>query len=205
MPVRHRDQWTAFASGRGIASGTRAEVARAVKEYMDGRESEAVLVFDDANSELIELDLRGSVEDVVQRYAATCDGDWDGESRPIAGPQRGPGRPKLGVVGREVTLLPRHWAWLNAQRGGASVTLRRLVEQARRETAAADQVREGQDATYRFMLATVGNEPGFEEATRALYSGNADRFHAEAARWPDDLREHASRLAQPVFVAESSS
>jgi hypothetical protein len=115
---------------------------------------------------------------------------------------RGRGRPKLGVVSKEVTLLPRHWAWLGTQRGGASATLRRLVDEARRRNEGRDQVRRSQDATYRFMNAMVGDAPGFEEALRALYAGDAARFDQESAPWAPDVREHARRLASAAFAAD---
>ena len=199
---------TAFEGHRRIASGTRAEVARAAARALQACEPGSVLVFDD-RGQLVELDLRGSLADVERRYPTTTSASGCGDPTPEATeidekPRRGPGRPKLGVVGKEVTLLPRHWAWLGAQRGGASVTLRKLVEQARRETAQADQTRQAQDRTYRFMLAMVGDAPGFEEATRALYAGDEARFHAEAAGWPGDLRDHVARMADGAFSVPSS-
>ena len=109
------------------------------------------------------------------------------------------GRPKLGVVAREVTLLPRHWDWLNGQPGGASVTLRKLVEEARRRSSATDQAREGQEAAYRFMSAIAGDLPGFEEATRALWRRDAARFEHETDAWPKDVRDHARALAARAF------
>jgi hypothetical protein len=103
------------------------------------------------------------------------------------------------VVSKEVTLLPRHWAWLAAQRGGASATLRRLVDRARRQGAAEDRVCTAQDATYRFLSALAGDLPGFEEAIRALYRSDGAAFEKRSAAWPDDLRDYALRLAGPVF------
>jgi len=201
---------TAFAGARRLASGSQARVAALVKEALDACQDEAVLVFDDLTGSQVELDLRGTLHEVVVRYTpleVELGGSPEAlaESQAAQAPRRGPGRPKLGVVGKEVTLLPRHWAWLGAQRGGASVTLRKLVEQARRETAQADQTRQAQDRTYRFMLAMVGDEAGFEEATRALYSGDEARFDAEAAGWPEDLRDHACSLACGAFAAPSPS
>jgi hypothetical protein len=114
---------------------------------------------------------------------------------------RGPGRPKLGVVAREVTLLPRHWEWLATQPGGASITLRRLVEHAKRASTGKDRVRRSQSAAYRFMSAMAGDEPGFEEATRALFAGNLDRFNTLVEGWPRDVRDHARRLATGAFTA----
>jgi len=117
----------------------------------------------------------------------------------VEGP-RGPGRPKLGVVAREVTLLPRHWDWLNAQPGGASVALRKLVETARRVNEDKDRVRQAQEAAYRFISTMAGNEPGFEEAARALFAGDERRFDEMTASWPIDVRSHARRLAAVAFA-----
>jgi len=107
----------------------------------------------------------------------------------------GPGRPKLGVVAREVTLLPRHWQWLSSQPEGASVVLRKLVEEARRANAGKDGVRRSQEAASRFMSVMAGDAPGFEEAARALFAGDAERFDQRVEGWPADLRDHAGTLA----------
>ncbi len=112
---------------------------------------------------------------------------------------RGPGRPRLGVVAREVTLLPRHWDWLSSQPGGASVALRKLVEQARRRNEGKDRLRRSQEAAYRFMSALAGNLPGFEEATRAFFAGDQERFDDQTESWPVDVRDHARRLASAVL------
>ena len=122
---------TAFEGDRCIASGTLPDVARAAKEVVDRGERGPVLVFDGTTSQPIELDLRGTIEDVLQRIAPSDPSQEEGTASATA-TRRGPGRPRFGVVSREVTLLPRHWAWLAAQRGGASASLRRLVDQARR-------------------------------------------------------------------------
>ena len=137
----------------------------------------------------MEIDFRGTVDDVVGRLVEV---------------PRGPGRPRLGVVAREVTLLPRHWEWLNGQPGGASSALRRLVDEARRTSATRDRVRRAQEAAYRFMVAMAGNEPGFEESTRALFGGNRPRFNELIEAWPADVREHARVLADRVFNGSSS-
>ena len=180
---------TAFGGARCIAAGELAEVALEAKTVAD--KGEPVLIFDDATSEAIEVDFRGTAEDVLQRLARA------GSLQATAAPEtpRGPGRPKLGVVSREVTLLPRHWDWLNAQPGGASVALRKLVEDARRANAGKDRVRQSQEAAYRFMSAMAGNRPGFEEATRALFAGERERFDQLVEDWPRDIRDHARKLA----------
>ena len=114
---------------------------------------------------------------------------------------RGPGRPKLGVTAREVTLLPRHWEWLAAQPGGASVALRKLVEAAMRDPKAERIV--ARDAAYRFASAMGGDEAGFEEAMRALYAGKRKKFHRQLETWPPDVREHLEKMAAAVFSDEA--
>jgi uncharacterized protein len=185
--------YVAFNGTSRIASGDLTEVAAAVKACVDAGDDprRPVLVFDAATSEPVELDLRGSVEDVLARLAAP----------PAVAAPRAPGRPRLGVVAREVTLLPRHWEWLAAQPGGASVTLRKLVERARRGGSGAERRRLAQDASYRFMNVMAGNEPGFEEALRALYAGDAERFATHIELWPADVAAHARTLADAAFLS----
>jgi hypothetical protein len=112
---------------------------------------------------------------------------------PAASVPRGRGRPRLGVVAREVTLLPRHWDWLATQSGGASVVLRRLVEQARHSDK--DDTRQRHERAYHFMLALAGDLPGFEEAIRALFANDRPRIGELVDAWPVDVRAHALRLA----------
>ena len=158
-----------------------------------------MLIFADLTGEQIELDFRGTAEDVVNRLQDPGKREEalvsPGEGRDSP---RGPGRPRLGVVAREVTLLPRHWSWLNEQPGGASVALRKLVEEARRSNVAKDRVRRAQERTYRFMTAVAGNLPGFEEATRALFAWDLDRFKVLIESWPRDIRLHLFKLAQEL-------
>jgi hypothetical protein len=186
---------TAFKGPRCIAAGELADVALKAKTAVD--KGEQVLIFDDTTSESIEVDFRGSAEDVLRRLAQT-----EGNQATPDGP-RGPGRPKLGVVAREITLLPRHWDWLNAQPGGASVALRKLVEEARRANGGKDRVRQSQEAAYRFMSIMAGNRPGFEEAMRALFAGHRDRFDQLIAPWPKDVRHHARKLAADALDAQA--
>ena len=181
----------AFNGRTLVASGAVRDVARAAKELVDGDEKATLLVFDARTSEPVELDLRGTVDDVLSRLPHPEPG--------AATPPRTPGRPRLGVVAREVTLLPRHWEWLAAQPGGASVTLRRLVEAARRAGAGEDRRREARDAAYRFMNAIAGDEEGFEESCRALFAGNRDLFESLTASWPAGVRDHARELAGRSF------
>ena len=165
---------------------------------MDGAETGPVLIFDDATGRLVELDLRGTSEEVAALLASGRP-DFSASKGAAAPSRRGPGRPKLGVVSKEVTLLPRHWAWLGAQRGSASATLRRLVDEARRTNEQRGQIRHAQDTTYRFMTAMVGDQPGFEEAIRALYACDRARFESESEGWPPDLKDHSRKLAAEAF------
>jgi len=200
-------RYLAFSGHELIADGTLAQVAIAAKNSAERLSAEAplggaVLVFDAETSEPVELDLRGTIDDVVARYEPERLPEPtppDPEARPA--PTRSPGRPKLGVVSREVTLLPRHWEWLASQPGGASVTLRRLVETARRQGSASDRQRRACDSAYRFMVAIAGDEPGFEEAARALWADDAERFATLTAAWPEDVRAHADELASTAFTA----
>ena len=105
-------------------------------------------------------------------------------------------------MAREVTLLPRHWDWLASQPGGASVALRRLVDEARHANPVADRVRQAREATYRFMTAIAGNQPGYEEAIRALFAGDGARYHGLIAGWPLDVRYYASLLSLDAFEEE---
>jgi len=178
--------FTAFEGERRLASGSLAEVALAVKR-VEGRTSAPIAVFSDSTGRAVDLDLRGSDEDVVARLAETL--------APAAETPRGRGRPRLGVVAREVTLLPRHWEWLNAQPGGASVALRKLVEEARRANGDRDRQRAARDAAYHFMSAMAGNLPNFEEASRALFADDRTRFVSQIAGWPADIRDHVVKLA----------
>jgi hypothetical protein len=176
--------FTAFSGFRRVAAGTRAEVLAQLRQRADAG---SVLLFDDATGAQLDLDMR---ED------AACAGPETHDEAP-----RGVGRPKLGVVAREVTLLPRHWDWLGRQPGGASVALRRLVDEARRVHADRDTVRGAREAAYRFMTAIAGDLPGFEEATRALFAGERERFDGLVQAWPDDIRAHLQRLCAAGWSA----
>lgn len=184
--------FTAFAGQRRLATGSAGDVALAVKRF-EGRPDQPVLIFDDATGRAVDFDLRGEDREILARLAAPSPLQ-DDEAAVPAGP-RGRGRPKLGVVAREVTLLPRHWEWLNAQAGGASVALRKLVEEARRATGERDRERQARDAAYHFMSAMAGDFAHFEEASRALFAGDRRRFIALIADWPADIRDHIVGLA----------
>lgn len=210
---------TAFEGHRCIATGALHEVAETAKaaadRWNDSPSPLPVLVFNDATSEVIELDWRGTLPEFQTRFAQraqACDAALapqppleDAETMPPESPDmaRGRGRPKLGVVAREVTLLPRHWEWLGSQSGGASVALRKLVDAARRASENTDRMRQAGAAGYRFMSTMAGHEPGFEEASRALFAGDQAGFAARIAAWPVDVQAHLKKILAHAFpVAE---
>ncbi|MDE2085733.1 MAG: DUF2239 family protein [Xanthomonadaceae bacterium] len=186
---------TAFDGHALIASGALTEVALAVKRLLDRHPARMPLIFDDATGQPVEVDLRGSADEVLARLQPAAVGDAP----------RGAGRPRLGVVAREVTLLPRHWYWLNSQPGGASVTLRKLVEEARRNVSAKDRARIAGEAADRFMRTVAGDLAGYEEASRALWRGDRDAFNRHTRGWPKDVRDHARRLAAIARDAQAEA
>ena len=188
----------AFEGDRRIASGDLREVARAAKQMLDRRNDASILIFDGSTSDPVDLDFRGTVDDVLARLPEIA-GVREPLTKPRRPPPRGPGRPKLGVVAREITLLPRHWEWLAQQPGGASVAIRKLVEEARRSGEDKDRIREAQEAAYRFMSAMAGNQPHYEEAIRALFADDPGGFEKLIAGWPADVRDHAATLAERAF------
>ncbi len=193
--------YIAFEGDRCIASGDLHDVARAAKQKLDRRKDTSILVFDGRNSGPVEIDLRGSLDDVLARLPDIADARAADDDAASPAP-RGPGRPKLGVVAREVTLLPRHWEWLARQSGGASVALRKLVDAARRTGEDGDRVREAQEAAYRFMSVMAGNRPHYEGAVRALFAGDCRGFEKLIAEWPVDVRDHTAKLAERAFDRE---
>jgi uncharacterized protein len=191
-------QVIAFDGDRRIAQGDLQTVAQKAKAHIDQRESAQVLVFDLETSRLVEIDFRGTGADVVQRLRAATHAQPEATPPQTSSP-RGPGRPKLGVVAREVTLLPRHWDWLSQQPGGASVVLRKLVDDARKSGSNKDRLRQTQEVAYRFMSAMAGNYPHYEDALRALYANDQPHFVTMITQWPADVREHTMRLAGSAF------
>jgi len=183
VPSEHDNPgYTAFAGHRIVASGPLRETLTGVFAYAKGGR-EPVQVFEDETGQAVDFDLRGSLDEVLDRA--------------LPQPKRtGPGRPKLGVVSREVSLLPRHWEWLERQGPGVSAALRRVVDEARRREPDHARARRARDAAARFMWSIAGNMPGFEEASRALYAGDDKKLQGLVEAWPPDVRAHALRLAR---------
>ena len=189
--------YTAFVGPRRVASGPLSEVAVALVGAADRATAPAPLVFSDATGAQVELDLRGGAEGVRVRYQPGP--DMSLQAQQADAPPRGRGRPRMGVVAREVTLLPEHWDWLASQPGGASVVLRKLVHQAMRAGAGRERMRRAQERSYKVMVALAGDRPGFEEAARALFAVDLDRLRSLVDKWPRDIREHVLQLADPEY------
>jgi len=203
MAVHAETVCSAFEGFRLIASGKLAQVVAKTKKVIDRGERAPILIFDNATGEQVEVDFRGSVSDVLKTLAEPTNDDDLEEGLMDAPPaaSSGPGRPRLGVVAHEVTLLPQHWVWLRRQPGGASVALRKLVSEARCANEGKDRLRAAQEASYRFMSAIAGNLKGFEEVTRALFAGDAARFCELTEGWSRDIRDHARKMAAMAFSA----
>ena len=193
-------QLTAFAGQRKVAAGTLHGVAQSLKALVLREPEAQILIFDDASGSQVDLNLRGSLEEVLQRLpkprAAAAAQVPDAPDATAAAPVRTAGRPRPGVVAGEITLLPRHWDWLSTQPGGPSVALRKLVEYAQRGSKAQDAQRQAREAAYKFMSALAGDAPGFEEASRALFAGRQAAFAACVQDWPADVRTHVLQLAE---------
>ena len=183
--------YTAFAGQNRIAAGDLPTLLVQTKQHIDAHGDEALLIFEDATGRQVEFDFRGSPDEVLERHGAVKR-------------RTGPGRPKLGVTAREVTLLPRQWEWLEQQPKGISATLRRLVDDARKREPNSERARRLRDAAGKFMWAMAGNLPDFEEASRALYANDFARLQTIIQDWPTDIRDHALRLLEPCLELEKA-
>ena len=209
MPDSAKPSYTSFNGHQRIAFGSLKVNALAVKHALATGVPHPLLTFCDQTGQVVDIDMRGSDAEILARLppdeyqlqaseSALTDSADPGEPR-------GRGRPKLGVVAREVTLLPRHWDWLAAQRGGASVTLRKLVEEARRANVDRDRQRQTNERAYHFMSTMAGDMAGFEEASRALFANDAAKFRQQTEAWPVDVRDYLRYLAHPLPLAEVPS
>lgn len=183
--------YTSFAGARLIASADLKTMLLRTKEYLDRGGNEPVLIFEDWTGRQVDFDFRGTPDEVLGRVEALR-------------PRTGPGRPKLGVVAREVTLLPRHWEWLEQQPNGISAALRRLVDEARKREPGQQRARLVREAASKVMWALAGNLPGFEEASRALFARDPERFEQIIRSWPEDIRDHLLRMVQESVRLEEA-
>ncbi len=194
--------YTVFAHDHHLGTGSLNVMLLETKAFLDTHESASVLIFEDQSGKQIDFDFRGTPDDVLARLAFH---PLFASSPVQAPPQCGPGRPRLGVVCREVSMLPRHWEWLERQPGGSSAALRRLVDEARKREPKNEDIAALRDAAGRFMMVMAGNLPNFEEVTRALYSGNYDQTKPLMQEWPNDIREHSLHLVARCAQAEGQS
>ena len=162
-----------------------------VKQYLDSND-ERVLIFEDDSGRQVDFNFSGSLDDVLERERASST-------------RNRPGRPKLGVVGREVSLLPRHWEWLEEQPNGISAAIRRLVDEARKREPGAQRARRLRDAISRFLWAMAGDFPNFEEAARALHAGDDARVAELTRDWPADVRAHVLRMVERATAMAAGS
>lgn len=174
---------TAFRRQQQIAHGTLSELLQQIQSA--NIKNETVFIFNDRSGKRLDIHANGDVASVLAVYPELAE--------PSAIKSRG--RPKLGVAAKEVTLLPRHWAWLATQPGGASATLRRLIDQARKTGEAADNKRQRHDRAYHFMYEIAGDLPDYEASLRALFADDEAAFTACIGSWPQDIRQYALRLA----------
>lgn len=199
MPASRLPPFSCFDGHRLVASGTPEVAALALKQLRADNAAGPLLVFDNASGRTRDFDTRGSDAELLARvteaFPAAVEAEADATAEEAPATPRGRGRPKLGVVAREVTLLPRHWAWLAEQPGGASVVLRRLVEAASRAGADKDRQRRHSERAYHFLQTIAGDLPGFEEAIRVLFAHDRAGLEAALRSWPEDVRDHALRLA----------
>ncbi len=210
-PSPHNSVYTAFSQGRRVAHGRYDDIARALAAAVAATPADVPapwLVFDDATG--APIDTPPLPQDAARLKAARA-GRAAKPSAPApanadegASTPRAAGRPRLGVVAREVTLLPRHWEWLSVQPGGASAALRRLIDKARKDNKSADSRRAASERSYKFMSAIAGHQPQFEEAARALFAGDAVRFAGHVADWPPDVRTYLMQLAEAAFLADEA-
>lgn len=178
--------FTAFLGDAQIAAGPLEQLLPPVKSKFDKPDCPLILIFDNATGKQVDFELRGSLEGVLAGAIPPKE-------------KTGPGRPKLGVVAREISLLPRHWEWLEQHPSGASAAIRRLIDDARKKEPSREKTRGAKEATGRVLTALAGDRPGYEEAARALYAGNAERFKQEIKGWPKDVRAYATLLAKDAF------
>jgi len=204
--MSENQELVAFQGENRIARGSKLDIALALAALPqdDARldaEQQQLLVFEVKSGAPLDVDYQGSEEEIRARYSDIAQAI---DIEPVDEKPRGRGRPKLGVVGKEVTLLPRHWEWLSRQPGGASVVLRKLVEKARKQEEPTDAARAAQSAIYNFMYGVGGNLGGFEEATRALYSGDRRRFEFEIELWPEDFKSYIAEHSSAAFNSDAS-
>lgn len=186
--------YTAFEGPDRLFKGNLQDVVLKTKRRLGRAENSSILIFSDATGRTIDFNFHGSEKDVSRRLEMYV--DQAGNK-----PSFGPGRPRLGVISREISLLPRHWEWLATQPGGASAAIRRLIEEAKKKSAARGSIKQLQERAYQFMTVIAGDLAGYEEALRALYRADRKHFLLKIQDWPCDIKNYLMELAGPVFEA----
>lgn len=176
------NRYTAFRGDTRIITDSLFNVALALQKQSEMN----VLVFNDQTGQQIDLDLSGSEDDLKQRYT---------EVEYV----KKVGRPKLGVISREITLQQKHWNWLDQQSSSASAVIRKLIDKELNDPSSESNIMLAKQAIDHFMLAMLGNMPNYEEATRALYQGNKSHFLALIHNYPKDLKVYLELKAQTAF------
>ncbi len=186
------DTYTAFDGNKLIFQGSLTDVVLKIKKRLGKEGNSSILIFSNSTGNVVDFNFHGHERDVQRRLEVFV--SEEAQAIPT-----GPGRPKLGVISREVSLLPRHWEWLATQTGGSSATLRCLVEEARKKSENGNQIKQAQERTYKFMLAIAGDFEGYEEVLRALYKKDEITFLAKIENWPKDIQVHLKDISEPVF------
>lgn len=181
--------YTAFVGHRLLVAGPLESLLSGVKTYLDKDGRENVLIFEDQTGKQVEFDFEGTLDQVLSRELP--------EPAPT-----GPGRPKLGVTSREISLLPRHWEWLEQQPQGISAALRRLVEETMKREPNKEKARRKREAAAKLMWGLCGDLPGFEEASRALYAKDLEGFEGQVRKWPKDARTHLIKMLRDAADLE---
>ena len=194
--IQQISTYSAFAGSKLLCQGELSEVVLKIKKHLGPAINSSVLIFNDDTGRIMDFNFQGSKQDVMKRLEVFT-------SPQLSTPSSGPGRPRLGVVLREVSLLPNHWEWLANQPGGASATLRRLVEESRSKSSQKVSIKQIQERTYRVMSVLAGDLPGYEEALRALYKKDSKGFNHHMANWPKDVQQHLLSLSKLVFEEKS--
>ena len=186
--------YTAFEDHKILSQGFLEDVVLKVKKRLEKSPESQIVIYSDATGKSMDFNFQGSEKEVLKRLEVYTTPENTTEA------SSGPGRPKLGVISREVSLLPKHWEWLATQSGGASNTLRKLVEENMKKTSGVLTVKTAQERTYKFMSVEAGDLENYEEALRALYRKDKERFTSEIKTWPRDVQKHILELAKPVFA-----
>lgn len=184
--------YTVFDKFQILSQGSLNEVAIAVKKRLRIQSDARILIFSDSTGRQVDLDFSGTEKDTLERLKIYIP--------KTASPHTGAGRPKLGVIPREISLLPHHWEWLLNQEGGASSAIRRLIDEKNKPALLAkDKIKQAQEVTYKFLSAIAGDLPHFEDVIRFLYRKDKKKFENLMSDWPKDIVKYSTALANQAF------